>query len=216
MLKITFLLDKTNNWIESYMKEFINSCQGDKYDMQINFNHEEVKNNDIVFILGYTKILDEEFLNSNRWNLVVHESDLPKGKGFSPVQWQILNGQKEIIFTLFEAKKELDSGDIFLQKNVLFSGYELFDEIRDIQGKKTIELLTDFLDTYPIINKRAQVGEETIYKRRKLNDDKLDINKTIQEQFNHLRIANNDKYPLWFEINGHKYTIKISEEDNEQ
>jgi len=214
-MKITFLLDKTNNWIEPYVENFINTYKSYKYDLKINFNHETVKSNEIVFILGYTKILDEKFLNSNKLNLVIHESALPKGKGFSPVQWQILNGQKEITFTLFEAKKELDSGDIFLQNNVLFSGYELFDEIRDIQGKKTMELIEIFLNSYPIINKRPQLGQDSVFQRRKLNDDKLDINKSIKEQFNHLRIANNDEYPLWFEIDGNKYTIKIFKEENE-
>lgn len=215
MLNIVFLLDKTNNWIESYINKFIINYKNNKYNLSINFNHNEVKSNDIVFILGYTKILDDEFLISNKLNLVVHESDLPKGKGFSPIQWQILNGQKKIIFTLFEAKKELDSGDIFLQKEVFFTGYELFDEIRNIQGNNTIELIKEFIEKYPIINKKRQEGCETIFNRRKLNDDKLDINKTIYEQFNHLRIANNDEYPLWFDIDGHKYIINIFKEKND-
>lgn len=214
-MKIVFLLDKTNNWIKNYVDEFINSNKNEKFNFQISFNHQDVNNNDIVFILGYTKILDEDFLNLNKLNLVVHESDLPKGKGFSPVQWQILRGQNNIVFTLFEAKKELDSGDIFLQKHVSFSGYELFDKIREIQGKKTMELIGEFLDIYPAINKKAQLGEGTTFKRRKLSDDKLDINKSIKEQFNHLRIANNEEYPLWFEIDGNKYIIKIFEEENE-
>ena len=216
MTYVTFLLDKTNNWIEPYIENFINTYKINKFNFKISFNHEKIKNNDIVFILGYTKILDECFLNYNKLNLVVHESNLPEGKGFSPIQWQILNGQNEITFTLFEAKKELDSGDIFLQKDVSFSGYELFDEIRGIQGKKTIELIQEFLNVYPMISKKPQIGEETVFKRRKLNDDKLNIDKSIKEQFNHFRIANNDEYPLWFEIDGNKYEVKIYKEDNEQ
>ncbi len=218
MTDITFLLDKTNNWIEPFVKGFINTYKINKFNFnfKISFNHEKVKNNDIVFILGYTKILNELFLNSNILSLVVHESNLPEGKGFSPIQWQILNGQTEIVFTLFEAKKELDSGDIFFKKNVLFSGYELFDEIRNIQGKKTMELIQEFLDAYPVLNKEAQYGEGTVFKRRKSNDDKLNINKSIKEQFNHFRIANNDDYPLWFEIDSNKYIVKIYREDNEQ
>jgi len=215
MINITFLLDKTNNWIEFYVKNFIHTFENDRFHFTVSYNHEEVKKNDIVFILGYTKILHENFLNANVLNLVVHESALPKGKGFSPVQWQILNGENEIIFTLFEAKTELDSGDIFLQKNVLFSGYELFDEIRNIQGQKTMELIQDFLDNFPVNTKKVQVGEETVYKKRKLDDDKLDVNKSIKEQFNHMRIANNDEFPLWFEIDGNKYLLKIYKENNE-
>ena len=46
-----------------------------------------------MFVIGYTKILPKEFLEGNKLVLVIHESDLPKGKGFSPVQWQILEGK---------------------------------------------------------------------------------------------------------------------------
>lgn len=204
-MRITFLLDRSNNWIEPFVQEYIKLKQVGS----ISYNHLEVKDNDIVFILGYTKVLDEFFLYSNKLNLIVHESDLPKGKGFSPVQWQILEGKNQIIFTLFEAQKEIDSGDIYLQKKVQFSGYELFDEIRKIQGKETLNLIDEFLKQYPNIVAKKQLGEETIYPRRKDKDDMLDINKTIKDQFNHLRIANNDEYPLWFEIDGHKYNLKI-------
>jgi len=213
MLNITFLLDKTNNWIEKYVKEFTLNNKN-KFNFNISFNHNEVKKQDIVFILGYTKILDNNFLNVNKLNLVVHESALPYGKGFSPIQWQILEGKNEIIFTLFEAVENLDSGDIFLQKKVLFSGYELFDEIRKIQGMNTMELVKEFLDIYPEIERKPQIGNETIFPKRKDEDDMLDINKTIKEQFNHLRIANNDEYPLWFEIDGNKYIVKIYKDEN--
>jgi len=45
-------------------------------------------------------------------NLVVHESDLPRGKGFAPVKWQILDGKKEIPVCLLETTEQVDSGDI--------------------------------------------------------------------------------------------------------
>ncbi len=204
-MKITFLLDKSNNWLEPFVEDYINSKQVGN----ISYNHLDVKDNDIVFILGYTKILDKDFLASNKLNLVIHESDLPKGKGFSPIQWQILEGKSEIVFSLFEAKENIDSGDIYLQKVVKFSGYELFDEIRNIQAKETITLIDEFLNKYPNITSQKQVGAETIYHRRKNKDDMLDIDKSIREQFDHFRIANNDEYPLWFEIDGYKYNLKI-------
>jgi methionyl-tRNA formyltransferase len=208
-MKVTFLLDKSNNWIKSFVEEYISS----KEVGNIFYNHLDVKDNDIVFILGYTKILDETFLQSNKLNLVVHESDLPRGKGFSPIQWQILEGKNEIVFTLFEAQKEIDSGDIYLQKNVKLSGYELFNEIREIQGKETIKLIDEFLNKFPNIISRKQTGTETIYPKRNNKDDMLNVDKTIREQFNHFRIANNGEYPLWFEIDGHKYNLKIEKAD---
>jgi methionyl-tRNA formyltransferase len=204
-MNIAFLLDKENNWIEPYVLSYVQN----KNNIRLEYDHNKVLNNDIVFILGYTKILSKDFLNNNKLNLVIHESDLPKGKGFSPVQWQILEGKKKIIFTLFEANKNIDAGDIYLKKEIQFTGYELFNEIRQIQGDGTLELIDDFLKKYPTITKTKQTGKETVYLRRKDVNDKLNIDKSIKEQFNHFRIANNDEYPLWFEMDGHKYKIKI-------
>ena len=70
-------------------------------------NLSKIKNFEIVFILGYTKILSNTFLKKNRFNLVVHESNLPLGKGFAPVQWQILENKKKLIFALLMQKKML-------------------------------------------------------------------------------------------------------------
>ena len=58
MIKITFLIDKNNNWIKNFLK--INNF-GKKYNINFNYNPKKIKNNDIVFILSYTKILNENF-----------------------------------------------------------------------------------------------------------------------------------------------------------
>ena len=45
--------------------------------------------NDILVMLSYTKLLSSKYLNRSKFNLVVHESDLPKGKGWTPLFWQL-------------------------------------------------------------------------------------------------------------------------------
>lgn len=208
-MKIAFLLDKDNNWIEPFVELYVKNNS----NFNIFYNHIDVVNYDIVFILAYTKILDNKFLKSNNLNLVVHESDLPKGKGFSPIQWQILEGKNEIIFTLFEAIETLDAGDIYSQEKISLEGHELFEEIRMLQGETTIKLIDNFLNSYPNIEKKVQKGKESFYAKRKSEDDKIDIDKSIKDQFNHFRIAQNNEYPLWFEIDGHRYTLKVFKDD---
>ena len=58
-------------------------------------NKKRFFNFDILFILGYTRFLSSNFLRKNSLNLVVHESDLPKGRGLAPVQWQLLKNKKD-------------------------------------------------------------------------------------------------------------------------
>lgn len=118
------------------------------------FDYKEIEDFDIVFIIGYTRILPNQFLQKNRLNLVIHESDLSKGKGFSPIQWQLLEGKSEIKITLIEATSKVDSGDIFLQKRLIFKGTELHDEIREIQSKGTYSSIYEFLENYPNIKQK--------------------------------------------------------------
>ena len=53
----------------------------------------DLKEGDVCFILGCSKIVLQTQLALNNHNLVVHESALPEGRGWSPMTWQILEGK---------------------------------------------------------------------------------------------------------------------------
>lgn len=207
--KIAILLDKKNSWTFNFFnKKTLKDNK--KYKIKFFKNKNKLKNYDIVFIIGYTKILKKSFLNKNKLNLVIHESALPKGKGFSPIQWQILDNKNKIKFTLFEATKNFDSGPIYHQIEIKLKGNELSDELRKIQALESIRLIKEFMKIYPKkINIINQKGESSFYKKRKLSDSKIDINKTIRENFNHLRIVDNKNYPAYFYFKKKKYILKI-------
>ena len=177
--------------------------------MSFLFDEDRVTDFDVVFLLGYTRILPKDFLQRNKLTLVVHESDLPKGKGFAPIQWQILEGCSEIKISLIETDESVDSGDIFLQSKIIFDGTELYEEIREKQAKATIDIVYEFLKSYPNIVRNKQVGKESFYPKRTLADGELNISKTIEENFNLLRIGNNDDWPSFFYYRDKKYVLKI-------
>ena len=54
-----------------------------------------------------------------------------------------------------------------------------------------------------------QTGKATYFRKRNKFDSKLDINKSIKSQFNLMRIADNEKYPLFFIYKNKKFIIKI-------
>ena len=210
-LKVGFLFNEDNDWIFHHFKGLSwLPANLENFEYEVSFDYQDLSGLDVLFILGYTKILPETFLDSNKLNLIVHESALPKGKGFSPVQWQILEGVNEIPVCLLEATKEVDSGAIYEKASMKFNGNELMDEIRVLQAKATKELIVTFLKKYPNILKKEQEGASTYLRKRTIKDDRLDIDKTIREQFNQLRISDNNQYPVYFEINGIKYYLKIT------
>ena len=111
-VKIAFLLDLKNIWIKKYLTTS-RLLKNKKFNSKIFTDYKKIKNFDIVFILNYTKILDNSFLRKNNLNIVVHASNLPNGKGFSPMQWQILSNKNKIPICLFKAVSKVDAGEIY-------------------------------------------------------------------------------------------------------
>jgi methionyl-tRNA formyltransferase len=207
MLKIAFLFDKNNDWIlENFPKNF---SLNPNYDVHCFYDEKKIKNFDIVFVLSYTKILKGEILNSNKLLLVVHASDLPAGRGFAPMQWQILEGQNTIPICLLEVAEEVDNGDIYKRGLIQLDGTELYDEMRFKQARAIFDLITQFLEEFPECTPTTQVGIPSFYRRRTPDDSRLDPDKTLREQFNLLRVCNNIGWPAFFELDGVEYTLKI-------
>ncbi len=210
-MKVTFLFDKTNNWIKEYIIDF---DYPKKFPFNFNFkySYKSISNQDIVFILGYTKVLPRSFIQKNKLNLVCHESDLPKGKGYSPVQWQILEGRKKIPIKLININENIDAGDILCSDHFILRGHELYSDIRKLQATATNKLINKFLLRYPKVRAIKQIGKSTYYRKRSKLDSELDVKKTIKDQFNLLRIVNNDKWPAYFRYKKRKYILKVTEE----
>jgi methionyl-tRNA formyltransferase len=207
--RVTFLLDQSNNWIEPFLYDSAILDMNSRYFFSVSHDHLQVVEQDVVFILGYTRVLSPLFLSKNLLNLVIHESNLPNGKGFSPVQWQILEGKTRVDICLIEAVEQVDAGDIVLRDQITFDGNELYDEIRRKQAQSTVKLIVEFLTSYPEFQRQKQVGEEKVFPRRTSKDGELDPDKTIRDQFNLLRIGNNERWPSYFTMNGQKYILKI-------
>jgi len=206
--QVALLFDRTNDWIAGHFDDF--APPG--YVVTRHFDHRDLDARDIVIVLSYTRILDRAFLDRNGLTVVVHESDLPKGRGFAPVQWQILAGATTIPICLLEAGDAVDSGDIFVRDTFEVPETALYPEIRARQAQATRRIVERFLAIYPDVSREKQTGDPTIYPRRRPADAELDVDRTIAEQFDLMRIANNDGWPSFFFIRGKKYVVRISED----
>ena len=205
-MKIAILTTK-NQWFEPYA-DALSEKLG---NIPIFNNHVDINNiYDIIFILSYHEIIPQEVLKKSKHNLVIHESALPKGKGWAPLFWQVLKGENKIPFTMIEASSKVDNGDIYMQEMLELTNYELNEELRGKQAKIIIQMCVKFVNDYekykiPV----KQNGDESFYKKRDKKDSKLNIDKTIRDQFNLLRIVNNSDYPAYFELDGNRYTLKV-------
>lgn len=207
------ILVDNDSWILTYARRFADWCKGKKINVNFARNQDELINADVSFFIGCIKIVSRHNLTKSKLNLVVHESDLPSGKGFAPVAWQILEGKMHIPICLIEASDSVDSGDIWLRDQINLTGQELYHEWRSKQGAATVEICREFILNHLAIEPKKQNGEESYYSRRTPADSELDIDKSIKEQFDLFRTVDNENFPAFFRYRGKTYKLEISEHE---
>ncbi|MBK7433601.1 MAG: methionyl-tRNA formyltransferase [Chitinophagaceae bacterium] len=119
-----------------------------------------------LFLLQPEKLKDPEFLDQLRslqadlqvvvafrmlpevvWNMPpmgtinLHGSLLPQYRGAAPINWAIINGEKETGVTTFKLQHEIDTGDILLQEKIPIYEQETAGELHDIMKEVGAELL---------------------------------------------------------------------------
>ncbi len=213
-LKIQLLVDTEKIWYNAYVDELVSSISDAGHDVKLIRDPEDIKTGDILFLLSCVRLLPEKKLSLNKRNIVIHASEVPKGRGWSPMTWQILQGRNSIPISLFEAESEVDSGVVYMRKTLELDGSELIDEAREKLARKVNQMAMEFIYSYPDEKGIPQEGKPTYYDRRTPRDSKLDVDKTIKEQFNLFRVVDNERYPAFFDLNQSRYVITIRKDDS--
>ena len=80
-----------------------------------------------------------------------------------------------------------------------------------MQAQATLELCLSWLDRYQeiVATARPQAGEQTHYRRRRPADSQLDPECSLVEQFNLLRVVDNQHYPAFFHWRGQSFRIHV-------
>lgn len=164
-----------------------------------------------LILVSVTEIFPPALIAKYDHALVVHGSDLPNGRGWSPMVWQLIAGQQDFTLSLIEATYPVDSGRIWSKINFQILSNALFGEIQDAIAENTIKLLTDLIDNHDSVSPQEQIGEITYFKRRTPADSELDPRKSIEENFDLIRVSDPVRYPAFFELRGKRFSLQIKE-----
>ena len=211
-MTITIMTDIVDSFFLDYKNELIKKIKKKGYEVKFINDRKKITNGKILFCISCKSILNDKELKKNLYNVVVHPSKLPKGRGSAAVANEILNNRNKIYISLFEATNKLDTGDIYLQDFFNLSGLELNDEIRKKQANLTNKMVLKFLDllkTKKIKKKKQKIITNKFLKKRYPEDSQLNINKSIKSQLNLLRVCDNKRYPAFFHYKKKKFLIKI-------
>lgn len=215
-MKTSILCTDSAHPIVKDLKNWMNEISSKGHFPVLVFDKSELKGGDILFLISCDQIIRDTEKNKYKATLVLHASNLPEGRGWSPHTWSILSGSKQITVSLLEASEPVDSGDIWLKKIFSLEGHELLPEINEKLFATELSLMTDAVEQFEKIKPLKQAGDPGSYmKRRKPIDSQLNPEKTIAEQFDLLRVVDSERFPAFFDYRGKRYIVKIEKDKNE-
>ena len=101
---------------------------------------------DVIVVAAFGQIITKEILEMPRFGCVnVHASLLPAYRGAAPIQWAVINGDKESGVTIMQMDEGLDTGDMILKKEVILdekeTGGSLHDKLAEAGAALCVETL---------------------------------------------------------------------------
>jgi len=111
------------------------------------FINELKKYNADLFVVVAFRILPKEvFTIPPKGSFNLHASLLPKYRGAAPIQWALINGEKKTGVTTFALEEKVDTGNIYLQKEILIDDEDNFQILHDKLSKTGAEVVLKTVD----------------------------------------------------------------------
>ena len=140
---------------------------------------------DIIVVAAYGQILKSNLLELPPFRCInVHASLLPKYRGASPIQWAVINGEKETGISIMYMEKGLDTGDVILQRSLELAEDETAGSLHDRLGELAGPVLLDALsllesgNAHPVPQDDSQSTYVSVIDKKM---GELDFSRTSQE-----------------------------------
>ena len=116
---------------------------------------------ELAIVVAYGKILPDELLHTPKYGCInMHASLLPKLRGAAPIQWAVINGDKESGVTIMRMDEGVDTGDminkVIVPLNEKETGGSLFDRLSESGAKLLVETLPMLEDGSAVFEKQPE------------------------------------------------------------
>jgi len=163
-----------------------------------------------IFFPHWSWIVPKEITDSYDC-VCIHMTDLPYGRGGSPLQNLIIKGHKVTKITALKMTQELDTGDIYhkVSLDLLGSAQEIFIEA----ANKAYELIKFIVENNPA--PQPQEGEVVNFNRRKPSQSEIPKDITFDNIYDYVRMLDADTYPAaYIDFGGFRLLFKKAKLDN--
>ncbi len=146
-----------------------------------------------VFFPHWSYIIPPE-IHDNFECIVFHMTDVPFGRGGSPLQNLISRGIYETKITALKCQSDIDAGPVYMKKP--FSLYGNAEEIYLRASKVVGEMILEIIKTEPV--PQEQQGNVVTFPRRSPDASNIDSLTELEKVFDHIRMLDAEGYPKAF------------------
>jgi methionyl-tRNA formyltransferase len=215
-VRITFLCSDSAHPVNIYLEKWI-SYNTMYHQVTLARRKSDLVGGDILFLISCSEILQASDRTAYQACLVLHASDLPEGRGWSPYVWAIINGAEELTLSLLEAEDPVDSGRIWKKLKFQIPKHALWNEINESLFLAEIELIDFAVEHFRDVLPAHQNPNITpsYYPRRTARDSRIDANIGLKDQFDLIRVCDPLRYPAFFDLHGHRYKLVLEKMDDQ-
>lgn len=209
-MRISILCSSADHPVNQYLEGWVSRNRA-FFDIELVRKKSELSGGDLLFLVSCAELIDETVRAAYRKSLVLHASDLPRGRGWCPHIWEILAGAQQITLSLLEVSEPVDSGPLWKKTSISIPKDALWDEINDLLFKTEMELMDFAVQMVDSVTPKEQDKDiaPSYYPKRRPEDSQVDASQSIESQFNKIRVCDPVRFPAFFELHGHRYSIKL-------
>ena len=194
---MSIIIVSNKEWHRKYVKEIATRTNKDVIYIDnkecITYDYLHTLQPEWVFFPHWSYIIPAE-VYANMNCVIFHMTDLPFGRGGSPLQNLIARGIYETKLSALKCTAQLDAGDIYIKQPLSLWGTA--EEIYLRAAELTKEMIIQIVKEKPQLHK--QQGEPVVFQRRKPSEGDVGEFDSLAEIFDYIRMLDADTYPPAF------------------
>lgn len=187
-----------------------------EHELRLIHDKSELMDGDLLYLVSCSQLISREERALYTHVMVLHASNLPEGRGWSPHIWEILDGKEGLTMSLLTAEDEVDTGAVWAKRSFSVPRHALHDEINALLFQIELDLMDEGIT---MVSKGEapipQISEgASYYPRRTPENSRLDTTRTLAELFDQIRVADPKRFPAFFEMHGQIYELTLKKREN--
>jgi len=205
IIKCAFLSTRTSISLSVFdnIKKLTPQVLWDMYESSIQTKNLQYHNYDFVFVFRWPYIITPDKLQQSTF-IGFHTSNLPHGRGGSPIQNQILDGIEISCVNAIQLDNKLDAGPIFESIPISLQGS--IDDVWRIIGFAVTEMIPKIINGTCHPQQQDNIDNIKSYKRR--TDNKFGQTKNLYDAYRFIQMLDGENYPnAYIEIGNYKIEL---------